>query len=96
MLESAPRGGLLPGGYAPGGTGGYPCPGGFSLPVGGLLPGRRGFSLAGGGVVWSRGFSLAGGVLPTGDPPVHRMTDRCKNITLATTSLRPVIIKPFT
>ena len=23
-------------------------------------------------------------------PPVHRMTDRCKNITLATTSLRPV------
>ena len=24
-------------------------------------------------------------------PPVNRMTDRCKNITLATTSLRPVI-----
>ena len=23
-------------------------------------------------------------------PPVNRMTDRCKNITLATTSLRPV------
>ena len=23
------------------------------------------------------------------DPPVNRMTDRCKNITLATTSLRP-------
>ena len=25
-------------------------------------------------------------------PPVNRMTDRCKNITLATTSLRPVTI----
>ena len=25
-------------------------------------------------------------------PPVNRMTDRCKNITLATTSLRPVKI----
>ena len=25
------------------------------------------------------------------DPPVNRMTDRCKNITLATTSLRPVM-----
>ena len=25
-------------------------------------------------------------------PPVNRMTNRCKNITLATTSLRPVII----
>ena len=24
-------------------------------------------------------------------PPVNRMTNRCKNITLATTSLRPVI-----
>ena len=26
-------------------------------------------------------------------PPVNRMTDRCKNITLTTTSLRPVIIE---
>ena len=26
-------------------------------------------------------------------PPVNRMTNRCKNITLATTSLWPVIIK---
>ena len=38
-----------------------------------------------GGCVWSVGVS-AGQVLP----PVNRMTDRCKNITLATTSLRPV------
>ena len=29
------------------------------------------------------------------NPPVNRMTNRCKNITLATTSLRPVI-KTFT
>ena len=32
------------------------------------------------------GFSLPG------DPPVNRITHTCKNITLATTSLRPVII----
>ena len=25
-------------------------------------------------------------------PPINRMTDRCKNFTLATTSLRPVIM----
>ena len=29
---------------------------------------------------------------PPPPPPVNRMTNRCKNITLATTSLRPVII----
>ena len=29
----------------------------------------------------------------THPPPVNRMTDRCKNITLATTSLRPVKIE---
>ena len=49
----------------------------MSAPRGGcLLPGR-------------------GGGIPTcteADPPVNRMTDRCKNITLATTSLRPVNI----
>ena len=41
------------------------------------------------------GVSLAGGGIPActvaDPPPVNRMTDRCKNITLATTSLRPVI-----
>ena len=64
------------------------------LPVGCLLPGGRGVSARG---VWSRGGGalLAGGVLPTGDPPVNRMTNRCKNITLTTTSLRPVIINVF-
>ena len=30
------------------------------------------------------------------DPPVNRMTDRCKNITLATTLLQPVNIRPLT
>ena len=34
-----------------------------------------------------------GGVSQTRPPPVNRMTDRCINITLATTSLRPVIKK---
>ena len=28
-------------------------------------------------------------------PPVNRMTDTCKNITLVTTSLRPVIIDAY-
>ena len=62
------------------------------------VPPLRGVSLAGGSP-W-RGVSLAGGLLGRGggipacteaDPPVNRMTDRCKNITLATTSLRPVM-----
>ena len=32
----------------------------------------------------------------TPPPPVNRMTNRCKNITLATTSLRPVKVKMYT
>ena len=57
--------------------------------------------LLGRGSPWQGGVSLAGGIFLAGDipacteadppPPVIRMTDRCKNITLATTSLRPVI-----
>ena len=51
-----------------------------------------------GGVCFG-GVSSLGGVCSGGGiracteadtPPVSRMTDRCKNITLATTSLRPV------
>ena len=76
--------------------GGSPCWGclharGVSLPGG--LPANGGSPCQGGGL-------LGGGVLPAGgspwwggSPPVNRMTDTCKNITLATTSLRPVIIK---
>ena len=59
--------------------GGFPCWG--VLPAGGL-PARG--VLPAGGSPWQ-------GVLPTGDPPMNRMINRCKNITLATTSLRPVI-----
>ena len=44
--------------------------------------------------VCSRGVSAPGGWYPSmhwgRHPPVNRMTNRCKNITLATTSLRPV------
>ena len=66
--------------------------------MGGCLPGPgEGFSLLG-GVLPARGFSLPGGVslvpggaCPETPPPVNRITDTCKNITLATTSLRPVI-----
>ena len=62
----------------------------------------RGVSLTGGSP-W-QGVSLVGGspwqggipACSEADPPVNRMTDRCKNITLATTSLRPVIILHIT
>ena len=51
---------------------------------GGLLPGGGWYLVPG----------LGGGGIPActeaDTPPVNRMTDRCKNITLATTSLRPV------
>ena len=52
------------------------------------------------GCVWSRGQCLVWGcLLQRGGcllvryscQPVNRMTDRCKDITVATTSLRPVI-----
>ena len=36
--------------------------------------------------------SVPCGIPPPPPPPVNRMTDRCKNITLATTSLQPVKI----
>ena len=53
-------------------------------------------SLLRGGGAYSGGLlSGEGGGIPActeaDPPPVNRMTDRCKNITLATTSLRPVI-----
>ena len=61
----------------------------------------------GGVPTWSRGMYLVWGVyLPgpggvpawsqgrawSGTPPMNRMTHRCKNITLAKTSFRPVMI----
>ena len=82
-------GGLVPG-VLPGrggwSQGGSPWQGGFSL--------AGGFSLGcpwpGGGSPWQGGLP-GGGFFLADPPPVNRMTDRCKNITLATTSLRPVI-----
>ena len=52
----------------------------------------------GGGSAWSRVVCSGGsasvpfGIPSPSFPPVNRMTNRCKNITFATTSLRPVII----
>ena len=106
---SAPGGGvctcLVGGGYLPGPGGGV-CSWGVYLPgLGGepawswgvYLPGPRGVYLPGQGVylpgpgrMYMRGPGRGPGQVP---PPVNRMTDRCKNITLAKTSFRPVINK---
>ena len=103
MLESASWGGVpgLGGVLNPGGVlslgGCVPGSGGVSGSGGCLL---WGVSALGG--VSAPGGLLQGGLLPGGGipacteadtPPVNRMTDRCKNITLATTSLRLVIIR---
>ena len=75
--------------------------GGVSLAAGGGSPWQlEGGLLGRGGSPW-RGVSLVGeshwqwGGIPActeaDPPPVNRITNRCKNITLATTSLRPVI-----
>ena len=99
MCLSSPGGVCLVGG-------GLPGPGGVCLVLGGspwsggCLPGPGGgFSLVRGGSPCRRGGSAwSGGVLPgpggvlRRPPPVKRITDTCKNITLATTSLRPVKI----
>ena len=78
----------------------FPTGGGFSLVPGGGSPWSRG----GGGSPWSGGVLLgpggggspwSGGVFSREPPPVNRITDTCKNITLATTSLRPVKILHF-
>ena len=63
--------------------------GGFSF-LGGLLQGVGGASSW--GVSLAGGFSLGGCLLLEADPPVDRITDTSKNITLATTSLQPVIM----
>ena len=97
MLASATggEGSLVPGGVSAwsGGVsawsgGGLPGPGGGSLVpggvclVGGGLPGRGGgCSLVPGGGLWSRGVSAQHALRQT--PPVDRITDACKNITLA-------------
>ena len=95
-------GGGSPWGGSPWSRGGSPWSGGGVLPAGGVLLGPGGvFSLPGGvlpagGVclVWGGVCLVRGGSPET--PPVYRITDTCKNITLATTSLRPVITVPQT
>ena len=80
---SAPKGGCL----LPGGLPGLGVPGPGGSAPGGLVWGGLvlGGCLLWGGLLWGCG-------IPTyteADPPVNRMTDRCKNITFAT-SLRTV------
>ena len=93
MLQSSSRGGCLPGrrGRVLLGPGGV-ClvqgvvllgPGGGSPWSGGVLPAGGSAWSQGGVSAWSQGGSPE-------TPPVNRITDTCKNITLATTSLRPV------
>ena len=74
------RGVRFPGG-SPASQGGHLLPRGCVFPGGCLLPG--------GGRSASRGGSIP--VCTEADPPVNRITDTSKNITLATTSLRPVM-----
>ena len=89
---SAPGGGCLLGGVSAPGVSAH---GGCLLwevsALGGVCSWRG--CLLGGCLL--QGVSAPGGCgIPAGTeagtPPVNRMTDRCKNITLATTSLRPV------
>ena len=71
---------LLGGVSAPGGV----CSQGQSVPEGGLLQG-----------VSAPGVSTQGVCIPActeaDNPPLNRMTDRCKSITFAKLRLRPVI-----
>ena len=90
---------LLPGGICSRGI----CSGGCLLPVGGGVSALGGCLLQ--GVSAPGGLSALGEVVCSQDgcvvsqhalrqmpPPVNRITDMSKNITLATTLLRPVII----
>ena len=103
MLESASGGGLHPGGVSVlGGSpsqGGSPSRGVLHPGGGGVLhpgrglPGPGGVLHPGGGVCLVPGGGMASqhALRQTPSPPCGQ-THTCKNITLATTSLRPVII----
>ena len=68
-------------------------PGGVSAWSGGGLPGPGGvLPVQGGSPSWAGVLPVQGGFSLPGDPPMDRITDTCKNITLATTLLRPVTI----
>ena len=92
MPESASQGGGSPssqGGFSIQPVGVLHAAGGVLHPAqGGVLhPATGGFSIQ------PEGFSIqpGGGGFSIQPLPVNRMTDRCKNITLAKTSFRPVI-----
>ena len=88
MPESASRGGApSPGGsvLSPGGC----LTQGGCLTRGGLLPGGSDPGGMGGGCL-TQGVSDPGGLPQTCPPSVNRIIDTSKNITLATTLLRPV------
>ena len=72
-----PGGGACQGGCLPGGGA---CQGGWCLPGG--VPARGG--------ACQGGVPARGGCLTSPPHPVDRITDTCKNITLAKTSFRPV------
>ena len=86
---------LVPGGVP--GPGGVPAPGGCTWSQGGCTWSRGVYLVPGGWCTWSQGgCTWSGGVyLVRYSPPVNRMTNRCKNITLAKTSFRPVITHGF-
>ena len=80
---------LVPGGVP--GLGGVPGSGGVPGPGGVPGLGRCTRSHGGWGCTWSGGCTWSQGGLPgprgvSGTPPVNRMTNRCKNITLPQTS----------
>ena len=90
MPESASRGVSALGGVSGGvSTPGGVCSWGVSAPGRCLLWGGV---CSGGCLLWE---VVSQHALRQTLPPVNRMTDRCKNITLATTSLRPVTIDRF-
>ena len=59
-------------------------------PGGGVCAWSRGGAAPRGGVPGPGGVGIPACIEAQPPPPVNRMTNRCKNITLATTSLRPV------
>ena len=89
MLESASRGGLP-------GLGGSAWSGGVSAWSGGCLPGLGGVCLVQGGLPGPGGWVPGRGGLASQhalrQTPPCGQTHTCKNITLATTSLRPVMM----
>ena len=80
------RGGGIPGGVLP--SGGMPPSGGCFLPGGGWYP--RGVLLSGGDASFLGEGVVSQHALRQTPPPVDRITDMSKNITLATTKLWPV------